>query len=236
MHKTLSKCLTAILLFGGLILTACGARQTPTTDPQAVLTEAAATVAVQLTQAAALTPSPAPSNTPEPTTAMPESTATVDEQPAPPTEPAATSTTAPPQAPDQPTADSAGFVADVSIPDNTAVEPGASFRKTWRIKNTGTTTWTTNYALVYIDGERMDAPDRVSMPNEVKPGEEVELSVDLTAPTETGTHKAFFRLRNANGQFFHLDGSGDLWVQIVVGSGATAEPTAESTATPEPEQ
>jgi len=233
MHKTLSKCLTAILLFGGLILAACGARQTPTKDPQAVLTEAAATVVVQLTQSAALTPSPAPSNTPEPTATMPEPTAAVDEPPALPTEPAATSTSAPPQAPDQAAADSAGFVADVSIPDNTPIEPGASFRKTWRIKNTGKTTWTTNYTLVYIDGERMNAPDRVSMPNEVKPGEEVEISVDLTAPDKPGTYKAFFRLRNANGQFFHLDGSGDLWVQIVVGSQATAEPTAESTPTPE---
>jgi hypothetical protein len=36
-------------------------------------------------------------------------------------------------------ADGSAFVTDVTVPDNTAYLPGASFNKTWRLRNTGTT-------------------------------------------------------------------------------------------------
>ena len=41
----------------------------------------------------------------------------------------------------------ATFVADVTIPDGTYINPGASFTKIWRLKNTGTCAWTTQFAL-----------------------------------------------------------------------------------------
>ena len=34
-------------------------------------------------------------------------------------------------------ADWAGFIADVTVPDGTAFSPGATFTKTWRLKNIG---------------------------------------------------------------------------------------------------
>jgi hypothetical protein len=77
----------------------------------------------------------------------------------------------------------------------------------------------------------MDAPDSIPMPTEVRPGETVDLSVKLTAPTKSGSYQSFFRLRNASGQFFRLDGTGDLWLKIVVGS-ETATPTPAGTTTP----
>src|ERR1700690_4030842 len=49
----------------------------------------------------------------------------------------------------------AQFIADVTIPDGTSVTPGATFTKTWRLKNIGNCTWSTSYALVFSSGTAM---------------------------------------------------------------------------------
>src|SRR5512147_319374 len=40
---------------------------------------------------------------------------------------------------------SAAFVTDVTIPDNTNVAGGTTFTKTWRVSNTGTCVWGADY-------------------------------------------------------------------------------------------
>ena len=44
--------------------------------------------------------------------------------------------------------DAAAFVKDVTISDGTIIGPGNSFKKTWRLQNVGTCSWTPSYALV----------------------------------------------------------------------------------------
>ncbi len=78
--------------------------------------------------------------------------------------------------------DSAAFVGDVTYPDGSTVPLGGAFTKIWRLQNTGTCTWTTSYALVYVTGERFSAPAAVAMPTSVGPGQTVDLAVNLTAP------------------------------------------------------
>jgi hypothetical protein len=218
-----------LLLLGALVaLSSCRPAASPTPDAEAMITEAAATVAAQLTLSAALTPSPAPTQTAAPSNTPPPPTAT---QPAP-AQPADATNTPPPTAAPATGQDAASFVDDVTIPDGAAIAPGTSFDKVWRIRNNGPSTWTTSYALVFIDGERMSSPDSVAMPKEVKPGETVDISVRLTAPARAGTYQGFYRLRNASGQYFRLDGSGDLWVKIGVGVTVTSTPNGAA-ATPE---
>ena len=53
----------------------------------------------------------------------------------------------------------ASFVEHVTIPEDAEVYSGAIFKKTWRLKNTGSCEWTPEFQLKYIEGERMDAPD-----------------------------------------------------------------------------
>jgi hypothetical protein len=226
-NPLLKRLMLAILIMP-VLLAACqpAAPAVPTPDPEALITEAAATVAVQLTQFALLTPSPAPTNTPAPTSTPPPPPTATANQPAPP--PAAATNTPPPAGNPGSSADNASFVDDVTVPDGTAIAPGAVFDKVWRIKNTGQTTWTTGYTLVFIDGERMGSPDSIAMPREVKPGETIDISVRLTAPVKTGTFQTFYRLRTSGGQFFRLDGTGDLWVKIMVGSSPTSTPTGEA--------
>src|SRR5688572_2630266 len=60
--------------------------------------------------------------------------------------------------------DAAAFVSDVTYPDGTNVPLGGTFTKIWRLKNSGTCTWNTSYALVFVSGELFGASTAVSIP------------------------------------------------------------------------
>jgi hypothetical protein len=107
--------------------------------------------------------------------------------------------------------DNSAFVTDVTIPDNTQMNPGQSFTKVWRLRNSGTTTWGSGYILVFVGGSQMSAPSSVSVPN-TAPGGTVDISVPMIAPTTSGTYQGNWRLRNPAGQLFGVE----IWVKIVV--------------------
>jgi hypothetical protein len=98
--------------------------------------------------------------------------------------------------------DDSAFTFKETIPDGTSFSPGATFTKTWQFLNTGTTTWTTQYALVFVSGDRMKGAESVSVPIGVPPEQSIEISVDMVAPSDAGTYKGYWRLRNSAGQFF----------------------------------
>jgi hypothetical protein len=170
-------------------------------------------LAVQATQAAGGS---------EPTAAEPTVTQTVE-----PATPTPTSTDVPPS----PTPgiegciDRASFVTDVTYPDDTEVAGGAAFTKTWRLRNDGTCTWSSSYALVFSHGDSMGGASALPLAGIVAPGSSVDLSVDLVAPTAPGTYQGYWKLRNNSGVLFGIGSGGDsaFWVRIVVAP--TAQPT-----------
>jgi len=172
--------------------------------PSRLEATAAAQTAAALTVEAALTAA-APLKTPTSTTApfptLPSVTATVATA-----SPGITSTS---------NCDAAEFVTDVTYPDGTEVDAGESFTKTWRLKNTGTCSWTPTYAIVFRTGESMGGPAVQSLAGNVNPGQTVDLSVALTAPATNGTHTGGWSLRNSAGTIFSK-----FFVQITVGSGS----------------
>lgn len=112
---------------------------------------------------------------------------------------------------------SAGFVKDVSVPDNTEFTAGTKFTKTWRLVNNGTCTWTTNYDIVFSEGSAMGAPASVALKGNVKPGETVDVSVDMVAPSTGGTYKSTWLLRDENDKLFGFGGGkSGFWVTIKV--------------------
>ncbi|RPI94937.1 MAG: hypothetical protein EHM40_04795 [Chloroflexi bacterium] len=114
--------------------------------------------------------------------------------------------------------DHAQFVSDLTAPDGSAFAPGAAFTKTWRVMNAGTCTWTTSYNLVWVGGDVLGAPLSVRLPVEVAPGQMVDVSVNLTAPTTSGHYKGLFKISNAAGTQFGIgDSAGDpFWADINV--------------------
>jgi hypothetical protein len=96
------------------------------------------------------------------------------------------------------------WVADVTIPDETVIQPGESFVKTWRVRNSGTTTWGAGYTLAFFADEQMGGPQSVPLPP-ARPGETVDVSVRLVAPTDAGMHKSTWKGRDPQGGFFEFD-------------------------------
>ncbi len=241
----LSRPYKAFVLGLGLlvILMACNLFTRPAAGPdaQTLQTLAAQTVQAALTAQSSTSAPPAATAGAHPTTTSPTpTTAAATSAPQP------TSTTAPPSPTPQPPTPTpivptatptpkpcnlATFIADVTVPDNTEFQPGEAFTKTWRLKNVGTCTWQ-NYSVVFDHGDAMGGAPVVPLAAVVAPGQEVDVSVNLTAPTNEGTYQGFWRLRDAHGVVFGLTTGNPFWVKIkVVAPTATPVPTPTPTAT-----
>lgn len=120
------------------------------------------------------------------------------------------------------TCDWAQFVADVTVPDGTTYAGGTAFQKVWRLKNIGTCTWTTGYSLVFDSGDRFGAQD-ATFPTNVAPGQTVDLTLNMTAPSANGHYFSYWRLRNASGVIFGIGSTANksFWAEINVASGGS---------------
>ena len=120
--------------------------------------------------------------------------------------------------------DNAALVS-TTIPDGSAFLPGDFFSKSWRIKNTGTCTWTTAYALVFVSGNRMEGQKVYNFTSNIAPGQSIDLSINLRAPASPGTFTGDWMLRNANGQMFGTGtGAKDPFKVVVKVNAPTSDP------------
>jgi hypothetical protein len=94
------------------------------------------------------------------------------------------------------------FIKDVTAPDGTYFYTETGFLKTWRLKNSGSCTWTTEYDLVFKSGERMSGEKVNPLPRSVPPGDTIDLSVNLEAPPNSGDYTGYWTLRNASNVLF----------------------------------
>jgi hypothetical protein len=135
----------------------------------------------------------------------------------------------------QPTAcDMAEFIADVNVPPGTVMSPGAQFVKTWRLKNVGSCVWTTSYRLALLSGEQMGAPSSIQFPANVAPGQTVDLSLPMTAPSTAGSYRGYWIFQNATGASFGVGPQGNQpWFVDILVSGATVTPSPSATLSPE---
>ena len=124
---------------------------------------------------------------------------------------------------------SALFVTDVTIPDNSNIVGGTKFTKTWRISNNGTCVWGPTYTLSHYSDERMGAPDSVPL-GLTYPGSTLDISVDLIAPNATGTHRGNFVIKNPQGLIMKIADDSRLWVIINVTTVSAATVAVSPTA------
>lgn len=199
----MTRIMFTITLLITLMLSAC--------NPQAA-TESAVPTATE-TQAPTATESPA---TEASETGMTE---------APTTETASTEATGTPavtQPPNDPNCtNSAAFVSDITVPDNTNIGAGTPFTKTWRVSNNGTCIWGPEYTVSHYSDERMNAP--ASVPLAITyPGQTADISINLTAPNSTGTHRGNFVIKNPAGLIMKVNDDSRLWLIINVTTDTTA--------------
>lgn len=182
--------IVAVLLI--VLVSGCNFPQpTPTQDPNLAFTAAAETIAVQLTQSALTLRAPSPTAIVLPATSTPLPPPTFAPLPT-------TAFTATQEC------DRAQFITDVTIPDGSALSPNLVFTKTWRLKNTGTCTWS-GYSLVFDEGNSMSGAASTAI-GTTPPGASVDISINLTAPATPGSYRGYWRIRNASGVLIPVTG------------------------------
>ncbi len=210
-------CLIGIFSIVAIFMSACNLPSSkPTTSgPDLIMTAAVQTVEAQLTQSSpgsqptqpgfvvTATPQPVqPTDTPVP------ATATTSVQPTSAVPTATTSATA---------CNQAQFVKDLSYPDGSEVPAGTSFIKTWRLKNTGSCTWDSSYSLVFADKNAMSGPASKQLTTgEVSPGDTVDVTVTLKAPSTPGSYEGDWMLSDGSDKLFGIGASANsfFWVKI----------------------
>jgi hypothetical protein len=112
----------------------------------------------------------------------------------------------------------AGPVTDVTYLDNTVVQPGAAFVKTWRVQNSGTATWNSTFKIVFVSGDAMGGPASQAIGRSVPPGETIDISLSLIAPSTLTTLRGNWMLETDTGTRFGIGVNADspFWVQIIV--------------------
>ena len=192
----------SLFLLSSLLLASClpapvnAAQSTPnvSTIEAGVVQTLEANSATQTAMAPTSTPTSTATPTETPTeTATPTPTATPTNVP--------TATTAPVVVQPAPCY-SAAFIEDVTVPDGTGYSAGTSFGKTWRLQNTGSCTWTTAYQLIFTTGDHMSGPDSINLTSTVYPGQTIDVSAEMRAPSESGTYTGYWRLEAPNGTIF----------------------------------
>ncbi len=109
----------------------------------------------------------------------------------------------------------AAFVADVSAQDGSIFWPGEVFTKAWRLKNTGSCTWTPDYLVVFSGGDKMSGPDAARLNVTVRPGETVDIVIPQKAPGK-GAYIGYWKMANASGAQFGINGNQAFTSQITI--------------------
>ncbi|CAG5903768.1 unnamed protein product [Menidia menidia] len=112
----------------------------------------------------------------------------------------------------------AALFLDENLPDGTRLEPGTKFIKYWKMRNSGTISWTSETKLVFMWGnlglaaeERREVPVPLLLPGQVG-----VVSVAFVAPVMEGTYTSHWRLAHCGCQF-----GPRVWCSIVVDPGSS---------------
>jgi len=113
-------------------------------------------------------------------------------------------------------------------PDETLLSPGEYFWKTWTFLNTGTCYWTTEYNMVFWDGERMGGLVSYPFTDDTAPGETFDISVYLQAPTTEGITAGYWRFKTPWNEYFGV-GPQSISFYVQVNVSAAEKPKYEVT-------
>jgi hypothetical protein len=93
------------------------------------------------------------------------------------------------------------WIKDVTIKDFTLMTPGETFTKTWLVSNSGTCAWQPGFQFAFYGGDPMGGSN-YTLTQAVNPGDQMDLSIPMTAPSGTGIIISTWRMSGFNGWFF----------------------------------
>ena len=177
--RTISSVFFSAVIISALLLSGCAA-STPTLSPDQIMTGVAQTVEVDFTRTAIARPTDTPTPLPTPTnTPAAGATATL-----------------------APGGRDGGVWVSSNPADNSHITAGLPFDVVLTLMNTGTTTWTTAYAIKFVSGDKLGASDTITMPYEVPPTKTVTITMKFTAPAAAGKVRGDWAIVNAQGTSF----------------------------------
>jgi len=93
------------------------------------------------------------------------------------------------------------FLCDITIGEGESVAPNTKFIKTWRIKNIGNKRWPYGCQLKLVNSNLTRAPtayESTIQVNALMPGEESDISIELSSPDQCGIYQSQYRLFTGN--------------------------------------
>jgi pimeloyl-ACP methyl ester carboxylesterase len=103
--------------------------------------------------------------------------------------------------------DRSEFVAELTVPDGSILDPGQEFTKSWVIRNAGDVPWV-GRSLRRVGGGFAPgiiiAPERVPIPD-TPPGSEVRIDIPMTAPVVAAFTTCLYKMTDADGRFCFPD-------------------------------
>eukprot|EP00300_Choanocystis_sp_HF-7_P042484 c9238_g1_i1.p1 GENE.c9238_g1_i1~~c9238_g1_i1.p1 ORF type:complete len:439 (+),score=81.52 c9238_g1_i1:29-1318(+) len=113
----------------------------------------------------------------------------------------------------------ARFVKHVTVENDSVVNPGDEFTKTWRVRNESSVAWPENVELVVVGGDvSLAVQPSVTVHGGVPPNTEADVSVACRAPTTAGNYQTFWRLKEVDGRRFGQR----LGLSVMVGGATTS--------------
>ena len=110
-----------------------------------------------------------------------------------------------------PCANDSAFIADLTVPDNTEVVPGAPIDKRWGVQNTGTCDWNSKYRVAFFEGNQMSAAGEHAL-YPARAGSNAVVQINMIAPDVPGDYTGRWQLRDPEGRPF----GAVLFIKIVV--------------------
>ncbi|XP_066586487.1 protein ILRUN [Prorops nasuta] len=93
------------------------------------------------------------------------------------------------------------LICDSTIGEGESVPPNTKFRKSWKVRNNGITTWPSNINLKQVWGLPMEDGNKVYIPS-LAPKETTEITLVLKSPAECGFYQNKWRMMTFSGALF----------------------------------
>ncbi len=103
--------------------------------------------------------------------------------------------------PTLPCVDSLTFLNDLTIPDGSIIQAGASIDKRWEVENSGTCNWESGYSLRLIAGDDLGAGTQQALVP-ARSGTRAVIRILFQAPSEPGNYRSAWQAHNPEDQPF----------------------------------
>jgi hypothetical protein len=116
------------------------------------------------------------------------------------------------------------FLEDLTVPDQSVVDPGVELDKRWSVQNSGSCDWGPGYQLFHVSNDAFSTTDEIAL-FPASAGSTAVWQVQLVAPPAPGEHISIWQARSPDGALF----GEQVYLWVVV---ATPMPSPTSRGTP----